>query len=54
MDKIIANWIQDNSDIWFTPGGDAVWVCSNCGGGKHVFGTEAFDDQPSISPDCRA
>ena len=39
----MAEWIEDNKK-WFTPGGDPVWICSNCGGGRHVFGIE--------SPDC--
>lgn len=36
----------------FTPGGDSVWICSNCGGGRHVFGIESTESQPKICPDC--
>lgn len=34
-----ADWIKD-SGHWFTPGGDPVWVCNNCGCGRHVYGIE--------------
>lgn len=49
-----AEWIQDNTQHWFTPGGDSVYVCSNCGGGRHVFGIESWENQPKICPDCGA
>jgi rubrerythrin len=26
---------------YFTPGGDPVWMCSECGKGIHVYGIEA-------------
>ena len=47
----MAEWIKDNR-TWFTPGGDPVWICSNCGGGTHVFGIESTESQPKICPDC--
>ena len=30
-------WIQDNSHTWITPGGDPVWICSVCGGGRQFY-----------------
>ena len=48
----MAEWVRDDSKHWITPGGDPVWVCSNCGGGKHVFGIESMVSQPKVCPDC--
>ena len=48
----MAKWIQDNSQTWFTPGGDPVWICSNCGGGRHVYGIENIDEPKLVCPDC--
>lgn len=53
MDKH-AIWIIDNSHNWWTPGGDPVYICSNCGGGRHVFGIESMIDQPERCPECFA
>lgn len=47
-----ARWIQDDSQTWFTPGGDPVWKCSNCGGGRHVYGIESTEEARIICPDC--
>ena len=46
-----ATWIKDNSHDWFTPGGDPVWICSCCGGGRHVYGIES-PDKIRVCPDC--
>ena len=48
----MAEWISDNVHTWITPGGDMVWICSNCGGGRHVFGIESMESQPKTCPDC--
>ena len=48
----MAKWIQDNSQTWFTPGGDPVWICSNCGGGRHVYGIENIDEPKLVCPEC--
>ena len=34
---------------YVTPGGDPVWVCSNCGKGMHVWGVEASTYNRDIS-----
>ena len=34
-----GRWIKENGS-WFTPGGDPVWECSECGKGRHVYGVE--------------
>ena len=34
---------------YVTPGGDPVWVCSNCGKGVHIFGAEAMTYNRDIS-----
>lgn len=46
-------WIQDKSHNWITPGGDPVWVCPVCGGGRHVYGIENADESRVVCPDCR-
>lgn len=33
-----AKWIKMHGYV--TPGGDPVWMCSNCGMGVHVYGIE--------------
>lgn len=50
----MAEWIQDDSQTWFTPGGNPVWICSNCGGGRHVYGIENVEESKTICPDCLA
>lgn len=35
-----AEWIKDISHHWATPGGDPVYICSACGGGRHIYGVE--------------
>lgn len=54
MINVEAEWIMEKDYHWVTPGGDPVWTCSNCGGGKHVFGIESMESQPKICPDCGA
>lgn len=34
-----GKWIEIGG--YFTPGGDPVWMCSECGKGIHVYGIEA-------------
>lgn len=34
-----GRWIEVGG--YFTPGGDPVWKCSECGKGTHVYGIEA-------------
>ena len=34
-----GNWLEVGG--YFTPGGDPVWKCSECGKGTHVYGIEA-------------
>ena len=48
----MAEWSRDNAHTWITPGSDPVWICGNCGGGRHVFGIESTESQPKICPDC--
>ncbi len=45
-------WIQDNTRHYFTPGGDPVWICGNCGEGKHVYGIENVNEPKCKCPDC--
>ena len=47
-----AYWIEDNSQVWFTPGGDPVWKCGHCGGGRHVYGIENCNNPKHICPEC--
>lgn len=47
-----ARWIEDHSQTWITPGGDPVWVCENCGGGRHVYGIECYNDKLDKCPEC--
>lgn len=46
---------------YFTPGGDPVWACSECGKGIHVYGVEhgtygrdIADGQWVACPNCGA
>ena len=34
-----GKWLEVSG--YFTPGGDPVWKCSECGKGTHVYGIEA-------------
>ena len=34
-----GKWVKVVSE-YFTPGGDPVWKCSECGKGMHVYGVE--------------
>lgn len=54
-----GKWIKVGG--YFTPGGDAVWKCSECGKGVHVYGVEAAsynaevaDGQWVACPNCGA
>ena len=44
---IYAHWEKVYGYV--TPGGDPVWVCSNCGKGMHVWGVEASTYNRDIS-----
>ena len=44
-------WIKDTTHSWITPGGDPVWICPVCGGGRHVYGIESRE-QKLVCPDC--
>lgn len=44
----MAEWVMDNTYNWITPGSDPVWICSGCGGGRHVFGIESTESQPKV------
>ena len=53
-----GRWVHDSRG-WVTPGGDPVWVCSECGKGKHVWGVEwnsygidVADHQWVACPNC--
>ena len=55
-----GKWVKDHRG-WCTPGGDPVWVCSECGKGTHVYGIEhgtygsdVADDQWVACPNCGA
>lgn len=50
----VSRWIKDNSHAWATPGGDPVWICENCGGGRHVWGIESTSPQLAQCPDCKS
>ena len=54
-----GRWVQVGG--YFTPGGDPVWKCSECGKGMHVYGIEApsynrdyADGQWVACPNCGA
>ena len=55
-----GKWVKARGS-WFTPGGDPVWECSECGKGTHVYGTEhgtyghdVADGQWVSCPNCGA
>ena len=55
-----GRWIEARGS-WFTPGGDPVWECSECGKGMHVYGIEhgtygsdVADGQWVACPNCGA
>lgn len=55
-----GKWVKHPGD-WFTPGGDMVWECSECGKGVHVYGVEygtygadVSDGQWKACPNCTA
>ena len=55
-----GKWIEARGS-WYTPGGDPVWECSECGKGRHVYGTEhgsygsdVADGQWVSCPNCGA
>ena len=54
-----GRWVKVGG--YFTPGGDPVWKCSECGKGMHVYGIEApsynrdyADGQWVACPNCGA
>lgn len=54
-----GHWVKVGG--YFTPGGDPVWKCSECGKGMHVYGIEAIsynsnyaDGQWVACPNCGA
>ena len=55
-----GKWVKARGS-WFTPGGDSVWECSECGKGLHVYGIEhgsygagISDGQWVSCPNCGA
>lgn len=55
-----GRWVKAHGS-WFTPGGDPVWECSECGKGRHVYGVEhgtygadVADGQWVSCPNCGA
>ena len=53
-------WVKARGS-WWTPGGDPVWECSECGKGRHVYGIEhgsygddVADGQWVACPNCGA
>lgn len=48
MNKI---WEEVHENL-FTPGGDPVWQCPICKGGRHVYGVENADEIHDECPDC--
>lgn len=55
----IGRWVKVGG--FFTPGGDPVWQCSECGKGRHVYGIEhgsygadVSDGQWLACPNCMA
>ena len=38
-ERKMGHWVKVGG--YFTPGGDPVWKCSECGKGIHVYGIEA-------------
>lgn len=58
--KKIGHWVKARGS-WFTPGGDPVWECSECGKGRHTYGVEhgtygaeIADGQWVSCPNCGA
>ena len=56
---IHGRWVKVGG--FFTPGGDPVWQCSECGKGRHVYGIEhgtygadVSDGQWVACPNCMA
>lgn len=47
-------WVRDNTNNYFTPGGDPVWICPVCGGDRHVMGIETLDNEHYRCRDCGA
>ena len=54
MENKLLMWIQDNTQVWITPGGDPVWCCQICGGDRQVMGIESTENQHNICKDCGA
>lgn len=52
MIKGIYKW-KDISAGLFTPGGDPVFCCPNCGGDKHIYGIEFTEKYHHECKECR-
>lgn len=55
-----GKWVKAQGR-YFTPGGDPMWCCSECGKGRHVYGVEhgsygadVADGQWVACPNCMA
>lgn len=55
-----GRWVKATGS-YYTPGGDPVWECSECGKGRHVYGIEhstygagVSDGQWVACPNCGA
>lgn len=48
-----GQWIKSKKRV-FTPGGDPLWQCSNCGQGEHVYGVGTADNFLRKCPDCKS
>lgn len=52
----MQTWIEAEG-IFCAPGGDPVWECPSCGGGRHVYGVKEFsipNAHKDRCPDCGA
>lgn len=59
IEQKTGHWVKVHG--YFTPGGDPVWACSECGKGIHVYGIEhgtygsdIADHQWVACPNCGA
>ena len=59
-ERKVGKWIKARGS-YYTPGGDPVWECSECGKGTHVWGVEhgtygadVADGQWVACPNCDA
>ena len=47
----MGEWIK-SSKCAFTPDGDPLWECGECGCGEHVYGIENCNEPKRYCPDC--